>query len=132
MSRADILQSTLLTVTMVQSIPVLKPRDEDFQKRESMEFSRLVDILAEEKMFSYILDLQDCNYVSSDGLGAVSSSWDRCTRGKQGAMAVVLPKAPGNEVTNLFDITGLSRTIGSAIQPSIKNAVSYLKNFAVL
>jgi hypothetical protein len=45
-------------------------------------------------------------------------------------MTAIIPQTPGNEVKNLFDIIGLSRMIGSALQPTLSQALRYLKEFA--
>ncbi len=45
-------------------------------------------------------------------------------------MAVVLSASSGNEVRNLFEIIGLSHMIGSAIQPTLDDAIIYVKNFS--
>jgi hypothetical protein len=45
-------------------------------------------------------------------------------------MAAVVPLDPENEVRNLFEIIGLARMIGNALQPTLADAIKYLKEFA--
>jgi hypothetical protein len=45
-------------------------------------------------------------------------------------MVAIVPLDPANEVRNLFEIIGLSRMIGSALQPTLPQALNYLKEFA--
>jgi len=101
-----------------------------FQKKEAEYFSFLLDQLQKQGIHDYIVDLTECDYVSSEGLGATARCWKWCHDQKNGSMAVVLSSSSGNEVRNLFEIIGLSHMIGSAIQPTLDDAIIYVKNFS--
>jgi hypothetical protein len=45
-------------------------------------------------------------------------------------MAAIISQKPDNEVMNLFEIIGLSRMIGNALQPTLTDALKYMKEFA--
>jgi anti-anti-sigma factor len=100
-----------------------------FQKYEADDFRMLLNRLRARSIRQYVIDLSGCDYVSSEGLGATAQCWKWCHDEGNGRMAVVLPSQADHEVRNLFDIIGLSRTIGSAIQPTIDDARAYLLAF---
>jgi anti-anti-sigma factor len=123
------LTSTLFRVIIVEEVPVLQPFDNRFFVEQANEFGRLVKLLRKKRLFNIVIDLSGCEYISSEGLGIISACRQWCQEKGKGYMGVVLPISGENEVVNLFDITGLSRAIGSALQRSVKDAVTYLKNF---
>ena len=123
------LASTIFQVAIVEHIPVLKPVDSKFFNEQAKEFNRLIKLLRRKKLFNLVIDLSGCEYISSEGLGMIAACWSWCQEKGNGCMGVVLPRTQGNEVVNLFDITGLSRTIGSALQRSVKDSITFLKKF---
>jgi anti-anti-sigma regulatory factor len=132
MSASGSLASGMIHVTIVESIPVLRPVDPDFLSEQAKEFSRLVDLLRKKSLNDLVLDLSSCRNISSEGLGIISACWQWCQEKGKGYMGVVLPRSKENEVVNLFDITGLSRSIGSALQRSVRDAIRYLRAFSPL
>ena len=131
--RADAaLASGIINVTIVESIPILRPLSHNFIGEQAKELDRIVGILRKKRFNNLILDLSGCEFISSEGLGIISACWQWCQEKGKGYMGVVLPRATDNEVVNLFDITGLSRSIGSALQRSVKDALAYLKAFSPL
>jgi anti-anti-sigma factor len=122
--------STLFDLTFNHSIPVIRPHDTSFLKQQAQEFDEIVEQLRAKKYTSLVLDLSLCEYISSDGLGVVAKCWHWCHEEGHGSMALALADTPDNEVNNLFDITGLSRTIGSALQRNVADAVNYLQQFS--
>jgi|GEM_PF-1285432 len=129
MSPEGIPASATIAVTMVDRIPILKPCARSFFSEQAKEFSRLVKSLRRKKQFFLVVDLSECDYISSEGLGIIAACRRWCEEKRRGAMGVVLPPDTDSEVVNLFDITGLSRSIGSALQRSVRDAIAYLKNF---
>ena len=129
--RADgTLASGILNVAIVESIPVLRPISHHFMSDQAREFSRIVRLLRKKSMYNLIVDLSECEFISSEGLGIISACWQWCQEKGKGYMSVVLPRDIESEVVNLFDITGLSRSIGSALQRSVKDAITCLKAFS--
>jgi hypothetical protein len=124
------LASGIINVTIVDSIPVLRPVDRFFFDKEAIEFNRLVKLLRKKRYFDLVVDLSGCQEISSEGLGMIASCWDRYQKKAAGYMGVVLPRATENSVVTLFDVTGLSRSIGCALQRRVADAVSYLKSFS--
>jgi hypothetical protein len=123
------LASAIINVAIVEHIPVLRPLTALFLSEQAHEVGRLVSLLRRKKLFNLVIDLSGCEKISSEGLGIVASCWKWCQEKGTGYMGVVLPREAGNEVVSLFDITGLSRSIGSALQRSARDAVTYLKTF---
>ncbi len=132
MSASVSLASSIISVTIVESIPVLRPISPAFLSEQAAEFSRLVGLLRKKRLNDLILDLSTCENISSEGLGIIAACWQWCHEKGKGYMGVVLPRSSDSEVVNMFDITGLSRSIGSALQRSVRDAVRYLKAFSPL
>jgi anti-anti-sigma factor len=123
------IMSTVFEISMEDSITVLRPLTNSFLKLQADEFKRIVETLTQKKHTRIVLDLTGCEYISSDGLGAVAHCWRWCHAEGHGNMAVALSHAKENEVINLFDITGLTTTIGSALQANAHDAINYLLEF---
>lgn len=121
--------SSVFNVEFAESFPILRPFASIFLKDQVREFKRIIELFRGKKIDNLILDLSGCQYISSDGLGAISSCWKWCHDEGRGRMAVVLSREKGNEVINLFEITGISTTMGSAMQRTVKDALNYLKTF---
>lgn len=118
-----------LSLRTRKGIAVITFEGEDFQKPEAQRLLALLKRIAKKPSPRFIFDLSNCNYISSEGLGATARCWKWCHDDGNGKMAVVLPSEPDNEVRNLFEIIGLSRIIGSALRPSVDDAVGYLQKF---
>jgi hypothetical protein len=111
-------------------VAILKPVEKSFTHLQSNEFYRVFDQLRENGFSRFILDYSTCDYISSEGLTCTASCWKWCHEEKNGYMVAIVPLDPRNEVRNLFEIIGLSRMIGSALQPTLPQALKYLKEFA--
>ncbi|MBD3344288.1 MAG: hypothetical protein GF401_04415 [Chitinivibrionales bacterium] len=129
MSSKETEKTSLVEVCLKDDIAVIQFPKKVFQKKEAKEFNAIIESIKEQKYPSIALNLSDCEYVSSEGLGVTAKLWRWCHDEGNGKMAVVLSEDTDNEVRNLFEIIGLARIIGSAIQPSIKDVLNYLKNF---
>jgi len=126
----DIPQSPRFTVTVNDRIAVIAPSVETFMYREAQEFDHLFEQLRGKGFTHFIIELGTCDYISSEGLGAIASCWKWCHDEGMGRLSVILQQNTDNEVSNLFEITGLTRIIGSAIQPTLKDALKYIREFA--
>jgi anti-anti-sigma factor len=129
MSRRDTLVSYVLKITVIDSIPVIQPVRKVFLEEQAEEMERVVLELRKRGHPDLIVDLSSCDYISSEGLGAVTAAWEWCSERNSGRMAVILGDTADAEVINLFEITGVSRTIGGAIHATITDAVRYIKQF---
>jgi hypothetical protein len=112
------------------NVVILKPNEKAFTHIQAGEFNRIWNRLRENKIRRFVLDYSTCEYISSEGLTCTASSWKWCHEEGNGYMVAIVPLDPKNEVRNLFEIIGLSRMIGSALQPTLPQALKYLKDFA--
>ena len=129
MSSNGDLSTPQLRVTLDATTATLSPNESLFLGHQAKELNDILHKLHAQDISGFVFDLTDCSYISSEGLGVLAAWWRFCHEQKKGSMVVVLPTAANNEVSNLFEIIGLSRMIGSAIQPTVKDALNYLKEF---
>jgi hypothetical protein len=111
-------------------VAILKPIEKTFTHLQAGEFNRIFDRLRKNEFRRFILDYSTCEYISSEGLTCTATCWKWCHEEGNGQMVAIVPLDPANEVRNLFEIIGLSRMIGSALQPTLPQALNYLKEFA--
>jgi anti-anti-sigma factor len=109
---------------------IIQAINPSIQHTEAREFENLFETLTKKGCTRFILDLSLCEYISSEGLSCTASSWKWCFDEGNGNMVIIVPKDPENEVRHLFEIIGLSRMVGSAMQPDIAHAMRYLKEFS--
>ncbi|MDD5674475.1 MAG: STAS domain-containing protein [Chitinivibrionales bacterium] len=126
----DAFSTLQVHVTVENNVAILSLCEPIFLGKQAKELTGVLQNLLKQSIKAFVFNLGDCDYISSDGLGVVASWWRFCHDQGNGAMAVVLPGKPDSEVANLFEIIGLTRMIGSAVQPSVKDALNYLKEFA--
>lgn len=122
--------SSAFQITFDEDIAIIHAVDRAFMRFQAKEFERILELLRKGSTRRFIVDFSSCDYISSEGLASTMSCWKWCHDDGHGHMAAVVSLHPDNEVRNLFEIIGLSRMIGSALQPTIADALKYLKEFA--
>ncbi len=130
MSNNEEIVSQEFQVKFKGDVVILKPVQKTFTHLQANEFNRIFELLCERRVSRFILDYSTCEYISSEGLTCTASCWKWCHEEKNGHMVAIVPLDPRNEVRNLFEIIGLSRMIGSALQPTLPQALKYLREFA--
>jgi hypothetical protein len=125
-----LLHSHVIAVSFHDDIALLKPLNKALLVLEGKELKNLFDTALRNNITRLVLDLSAAEYISSEALGAVAICWNGCGDGEKARMAVILSPDESNEVRNLFEIIGLSRTLGNAIKTSSRDAINYLREFA--
>ncbi len=97
---------------------------------EAKELRNLFDTAIRSGTTRFVIDLSATDYISSEALGTIAGCFNACAQQISGTLSVILPTEENNEVRNLFDIIGLSRLMGSAIQTSRKDALLYIRDLA--
>jgi anti-anti-sigma regulatory factor len=123
-------QSNIFSLALDDDIIIISMRLSSFARTETTEFQTVLEDLRSRGYSKYVLDITACRFVSSEALGMIASCWKWCFDEGNGFLSVVLPSGEGSEVRNLFEITGLCRAIGAAIQPSRTDAINYIREFA--
>ena len=123
-------RSVYFATTFNSEILIITPKKQIFMRDEASEFGEIINISRKNGISKFIVVLNQCDYISSEGLGIISSSWNKCHDNENSQMCIVISREKDSEIGNLFDITGLSRTLGSTIQPNVDDAVKYIKNFS--
>jgi hypothetical protein len=130
MSNNDGIVSSAFGIMIDKDIVIVKATDKSILHSQAQEFNRIFELLKRNGYIRFILDLSICDYISSEGLTCAASCWKWCHDDGNGHMVIIVPQKPENEVRNLFDIIGLSRMVGSALQPKLSNAIRYLREFS--
>ncbi len=118
--------SPLFGIRRQGEVAVLRPLDRAFLHTHSAEYNRILEELGAGGPLQFVVDLSGCDYLSSEGVNNIMQSWKKCFEAGKGRMAVVVPDIPLNEVRNLFEIIGISRLLGEALQKSMENALAYV------
>jgi len=79
-----------------------------------------------EKIRNFIIDFSNCDYISSEGLGALAEFWTYCEDNEK-IMGLVLSNKKENEVAYLFDIIGLSTLMRGHIFYDLDEAKELMK-----
>jgi len=64
--------------------------------------------LKSENKARFLIDLSGCEYISSEGLGAMSDLWKYCSGQPGGKLAILLSGDTSNDVRYLFETVGLT------------------------
>ena len=67
-----------------------------------------------------ILDISSCDYISSEGLGAIVSLW----KTHQNTFVIVISPEDDSSIADLFEMTGLSRVLKGAVYVSLEEALA--------
>jgi anti-anti-sigma regulatory factor len=130
MSNSAEIFSPSFRINYNEDIAILVPHEKAFMRFQAKEFDRIFELLRKAGHHRFILDFSACDYISSEGLTSTASCWKWCHDEGNGHMAAIISQKPDNEVMNLFEIIGLSRMIGNALQPTLVDALKYMKEFA--
>lgn len=125
MAESRKIDSSLFEVTYIKSVPAIRSLAQAFLAVHATEFRRIRDLMREQGMRRLLLDLSTCQYICSEGLGAMAECWKWCKE-NDGAMAVVLPEGKTNNVRELFEITGLTTSMARGLHRSLEDAVAYV------
>ena len=79
-----------------------------FIRETVRELMSKVKVIREKGKTRFIIDFTQCEYISSEGLGAVSGIWKDSVSQPDGKLIIVFNPDPENEVRYLFDTIGLS------------------------
>lgn len=127
---SETFRALVLTREHKGAVLAVCPRSEMFMKGEAEDLLALLDVPAMPGQKGVVLDLRACHYISSDGLGAVVklSNWSRASEGM--TIAVVVAAGSSDEVHNLLRITGIDRSLGSALHTDFSKACAYIIQFS--
>jgi len=119
--------ASLFHMRMHARIAILRPYDRAFLHAHATEYNRILDRLRDNGTPHFVLDLSGCDYISSEGISNVTRSWKLCYEENKGTMAVVVPQDTPGEIRNLFDLIGISRVLGTALQSSVEEGIKHLE-----
>lgn len=120
----------LVEVECREGVAIVRFPSKMFQRAETEALQGKMEELFLRGVTTFIFDLGDCLYISSEGLGTTARYWKFCRDRHKGRMAVVMGEETDPEVQNLFEIIGLAAVIGSAVRPTVDDALKYLKTFS--
>lgn len=94
---------------------ILRIKDGVFIRDTVREMSEELKILKGEDKSRFLVDFSECDYISSEGMGAMSDLWKYCSSKPDGKMAVLFSEDEDNDVRYLFDTIGLSTIMKDCI-----------------
>ncbi len=97
-----------------------------FMREGVREFSSTAKELIKKGKSRFIIDFSDCEYISSEGLGAITDIYKSCKSQSDGEFVVVFSDDPTNDVEYLFETVGLSMLLKDSIFSDYKKAEDYL------
>jgi anti-anti-sigma regulatory factor len=115
-----------LTATVKNNYAIIRMTDLVFIRHQVKLFNEELEALKSRRIRRFLLDFSSCDYVSSEGLGALAELFRWCHDEGNGSLALVLPADGGNEVRYLFDIIGLSLVMKNSLFNTVPEAEAYL------
>jgi len=70
----------------------------------------------------FLVDFSSCEYISSEGIGAMSDIWKNSTAKPNGRLVVVFSSDPENDVHYLFTTIGLAEVMKGHIFTDLREA----------
>ncbi len=103
-------------------------KSKTFLRDAAREFQAITDEAIAEGATHFIINFNDCEYISSVGLGCVAEFWRRCMENEGFIMVSVFNSDPANSLLNFFEIIGLSRVMDGHIFTDYQKAEGFLKS----
>jgi len=99
-----------------------------FIRHQAKPFVQKTKALIKKGVNRFVVDLSNCEYISSEGLGAIAELWHSCVEKDKGSVAVVCKDDGQNEVRYLFDIIGLSRLMTGQLFSNLREAEAHMES----
>lgn len=97
-----------------------------FLREEVSQFQTMIGKAIEDGESRFLVNFNDCQYISSEGLGAVAEFWRRCSESDQLKMVALFDHEPVNELLSFFEIIGLTRVMEGHVFTDPKAAREFL------
>lgn len=79
------------------------------------DMNKRIEEFKEKGKARFLIDFSRCDYISSEGMGAMADLWKYCSSQPNGKMVVLFSTDPDNDVHYLFDTIGLSMIMKKGI-----------------
>jgi hypothetical protein len=82
-----------------------------FLRDEVVSFNKIIDQALAEGQTRFLINFENCQYISSEGLGAVARFWRVCSESEKLKMVSLFHSDPVNELLEFFEIIGLIKVM---------------------
>ncbi|MFC1584871.1 hypothetical protein ACFL5V_04935 [Fibrobacterota bacterium] len=104
----------------------IKISSKAFLRDEAKEFQLIVNEAMQRDVSRFLINFNDCQYVSSEGLGCIAEFWRKCSEKENITMVSVFSDKPVNELLDFFKIIGLARVMKEHIFTDYNKAREFL------
>ncbi|MFP4418027.1 MAG: STAS domain-containing protein [Fibrobacterota bacterium] len=126
MSIEDIPSFGLIHCSAIDNIIVIRPLRAIFAGEQVREFFLFFQSYKNQPDHRLILDISQCDYASSEALGAITSCWQWHQKDNR-RFALVVPSTSDNYIAELLSISNLDHTMGETIQKSMQAALAHMR-----
>lgn len=100
--------------------------DKVFLRNEAQDFHKLTSSFFKGVAGKILVNFNNCQYISSEGLGCIAEFWRKCNDDKAFKMVALFCQQPVNELLSFFEVIGLARVMQGHIFTDYNNAKSFL------
>ena len=97
-----------------------------FLRDEAKEFQTLTREAIGKGLTKFLINFNDCQYISSEGLGCIAEFWRKCSENEDHTMVSLFNKKSVNELLNFFEIIGLARVMKGYIFTDYNKAQNFI------
>ena len=97
-----------------------------FLRDEAKEFQTLTGEAVLQGLTKFLINFNDCQYISSEGLGCIAEFWRKCSENEEHEMVSLFNKKSVNELLNFFEIIGLARVMKGYIFTDYTKAKNFI------
>jgi|GEM_PF-6489250 len=97
-----------------------------FLREEVHQFQGLISRALNDGETRFLINFHDCQYISSEGLGAVAEFWRTCSESEHLKMVALFKHEPVNELLSFFEIIGLTRVMDGHVFTHPQSAREFL------
>jgi anti-anti-sigma factor len=120
-------KQNLIEIKYRDAVVIAISREKAFLSEHAAELSKLLQQFSNKNTNRVILDLSNCSYMSSEGIGIIITFWKRYNI-PGFRFAVVFPANPDDQFKSILEIASFDRFLGAAMHTSLENALQFVRS----
>jgi len=117
---------TCYSIQQFETFIHLVPKSAHFARIEASELKTYIRDRAHETPKSVVLDLSNCDYLTSEGIGALVVGWKEMQKYPNLFFGIIMPVDKDHELYDMIQVTGLQEVLSG----SFFNSLDEVKKFA--